>query len=136
MGVTVKNPGIVLDNQKLLKPVISLEVQKPFLIGQQDVFNLFRVEGGQVLLVLTGLNHNFMGSDGLHQIIHSIRPPVEIAFDVKKRKLVWNDTHGPISRILENTKRLARGHLLISRTKRTGPVGILRAVRGLKGKVV
>jgi hypothetical protein len=136
MRVTIEHPGIILQNEKLLKSLIPLQVFKPLSIGSEDPLDLLGIHGSEILFVPRCLHHNFMSPDGLHHIIHPLRPSIKFALNVEERKFIGNDTNRPPSSLSPYPESLFGSHFLMARAEWTEPSLFLRLIRRLEGEVI
>jgi len=120
VGMAIKYPRIILQDEELLKTAVFLKIEEPLPIGEKDPADLVRIHQGKALIVIRGFDDDLMGSDGLHHIIHPYRSTVKLPFDMEERKFIGNDPDGPTSSSLTNDIELLRSGGLISRAEGTG----------------
>jgi hypothetical protein len=91
--------AVVLEDEDIAEPWVTLEVGDPFAVGPEHVLHCFGRKSRQRLLMERGFNQNLMGSDPVHLVVDAFPLTIQFSFDSKGREFVRNNPETPSRRI-------------------------------------
>src|SRR4030042_4130406 len=91
--------AVVLKDQDIAEPWITLEINDPFAVGPKHVLHCVGRKGHQRLLMERGLHQNLMGSDPVHFIVDALSLTIQFPFNSKSREFVRDNPEAPSRRI-------------------------------------
>jgi hypothetical protein len=123
--------AVVLKDQDIAEPWVTLEINHPFAIGPKHVLHCFGRKGRQRLLMERGFNQNLVGSDPVHFIVDAFSLTIQFSFNSKGREFVRDNPEAPSRRIRRRSvaskgENLWRCFVLVSLAQRTESTGWLR----------
>jgi hypothetical protein len=91
--------AVVLKDQDIAEPRVTLEINDPFTVGPKHVLHCFGRKGCQRFLMERGFNQNLMGSDPVHFVVNALSLTIQFSFNSKSREFVRDNPEAPSLRI-------------------------------------
>ena len=113
MRVFQGRPGrraVVLEQHDVLEPLVLLQVENAVAKRPQHIFNPFFGQGSQGLVVVRGLDDDFVRADAIHLVEHAISRPVQAAFNGECREFIRHHAHRPPLRVAASSVRTVSQH--------------------------
>src|SRR5437868_14377300 len=99
---------VILEDQNVLEAAILLEIDDAVAESPKHVLDAFLRHVGEGLRVIRRLDNDFMRTDAVHAVVHTIGAAIEVSFDPQCGIFVGHYTHGPAG-LITLTLTMAKG---------------------------